>query len=80
MHTTIRRVVTGMWFRVRLLAMSNPEHPVGALRRALRLFPRRRPDDLLERSLRPCDGCGEQVHVFAATCRHCGYSLELVAS
>ncbi|MCP2261903.1 hypothetical protein LX15_005630 [Streptoalloteichus tenebrarius] len=66
--------------RVRLLGMANPEHPRGALRRALRLFPRRRRDDLLERSLRPCGGCGEQVHVFAETCRHCGHTLDLVAT
>ncbi|MBP2476485.1 hypothetical protein JOF53_005357 [Crossiella equi] len=43
-------------------------------------FRKREKDDLLERSLRPCAGCGEQVHVYAETCRHCGAGLELVAS
>ncbi|MCK2237235.1 MULTISPECIES: hypothetical protein [unclassified Crossiella] len=43
-------------------------------------FRKRTDDDLLERSLRPCGDCDAQVHVFAETCRHCGASLELVAS
>ncbi|KOX29417.1 hypothetical protein ADK67_10770 [Saccharothrix sp. NRRL B-16348] len=38
---------------------------------------RRRRDDLLERSFRPCPACSHDVHVFAEVCRHCGGSLEL---
>ncbi|MCC8245274.1 hypothetical protein [Saccharothrix luteola] len=41
---------------------------------------RRRRDDLLERSFRPCPACSHDVHVFADVCRHCGGGLELRAS
>ncbi|GDY30000.1 hypothetical protein [Gandjariella thermophila] len=48
-------------------------------RRGFPWFGRRRRDDLLERALRACDGCGERVHVWADACRHCGTELELLA-
>jgi predicted amidophosphoribosyltransferase len=49
-------------------------------RRSLRLFRRRKDDDLLERSIRTCPGCDADVHVFADVCRHCGGPLEIFAA
>jgi hypothetical protein len=55
------------------------KHRLDERRRGLPLFGRRRRDDLLERALRECEGCGERVHVWADECRHCGSALELLA-
>ena len=54
------------------------KHAAPSDRPGLRLFRRRRADDLLQRSLRSCR-CGADVHVFAETCRHCGRTLELAS-